>query len=40
MRKATLLTLALSVSALFASAQSTTEAPSLKDIREWQGVLN
>lgn len=30
MRKATLLTLALSVSALFASAQSTTEAPSLK----------
>ena len=30
MRKTTLLTLALSVSALFASAQSTTEAPSLK----------
>lgn len=30
MQKATLLTLALSVSALFASAQSTTEAPSLK----------
>lgn len=30
MRKATLLTFALSVSALFASAQSTTEAPSLK----------
>lgn len=30
MRKATFLTLALSVSALFASAQSTTEAPSLK----------
>ena len=31
MRKATLLTLALSVSALFASAQSTTEKPSLKN---------